>query len=302
MNEINRPSVPPGIVASLSGDAEVTIARMAEEPIMVSSGAATGGVVRCVGELRYRSGRMENFSLIRKTLRPLTSGRHAAFANDPDHWAYWRRELLAYDSDILPPGPGLVAPRCFGTDGDNIYLEDVSGSRQRVDLAAKHLATWQSTTSITDLPWLTRDQLGQRVSVTSLDWRQMDVNRRVVDLWRRRDELLNRLADLPCVISHGDYDLDNMIARGDETVALDWGTLGIAPVGSDLAYLALSALADPTPYFLDVAGGHWSTQDVMTGFQATLALVGSSRVHWMLSGGRPLPAGYTEFVLNNEPE
>jgi aminoglycoside phosphotransferase (APT) family kinase protein len=149
---------------------------------------------------------------------------------------------------------------------------------------------------------LTQDQLGQRIQVSNLNWHEVEADQRVVTLWNRRDELLRRLAKLPRILSHGDYSLGNLIARGHETVVLDWGTLGIAPVGSDLAHLALSASADPTSYFQEAAQGHWPTQDVLTGFQATLALVGSSRTHWMLSRGVPIPEWYIDFLWNNRPD
>ena len=210
--------------------------------------------------------------------------------------------MLAYSSNVLPSGPHLVAPKCFGVDGNDVYLEAISGPRETIDRAAMHLAEWQSRSAVPDLPWLTHNQLEQRVSVTTLDWRSVEADPRVVDLWNRRESLLQRLANLQRVLSHGDYSHGNLLARGDETVALDWGTLGIAPVGSDLAYLALAELADPLPHFLETAQDHWPPQDVVLGFQATLALVGSSRAHWMLSRGTPLPEGYVDFLWNNRPD
>ncbi len=302
MFEASESIIPQSIISKLAGDPEAVLIQVSAEQITSSSGAATGQVVRFIGEFRHQDGRIDAFKLIRKSLRPLDSGRHAAFANAPGHWAYWRRELLAYSSDILPAGSGLVAPRCFGINENDLYLEDITGQKEVIDRAAKHLADWQSRTIIPNLPWLTQDQLGQRIQVSNLDWHKVEVDQRVVTLWNRRDKLLRRLAKLPRVISHGDYSLGNLIARGHETVALDWGTLGIAPVGSDLAHLALSALADPTSYFLESAQGHWPTQDVLTGFQVTLALVGSSRTHWMLSRRVPIPEWYIDFLWDNQPD
>lgn len=302
MSKESGTTIPQSVISNLAGDPEAIITRTAEEPITTSSGAATGQVVRYVGELLHKDGRIEAFKVIRKTLRPLDSGRHAKFANDPGHWAYWRRELLAYSSDILPSGPGLIAPRCFGINENDLYLEDIAGPKEVVERAAKHLADWQSRTPVPDLPWLTQDQLGQRIQVSNLNWHEVEADQRVVTLWNRRDELLRRLAKLPRVLSHGDYSLGNLIARGHETIALDWGTLGIAPVGSDLAHLALSASADPTSYFLESAQDLWPEQDVITGFQTTLALVGASRTHWMLSRGVPIPEWYIDFLWNNRPD
>ncbi len=37
-----------------------------------------------------------------------------------------------------------------------------------------------------------------------------------------------------------------------------------------------------TPYF-DAMGGIWSEDDMLLGYQTTLALTGASRLHWMLA-------------------
>lgn len=292
--------IPGSVVTRLAGEG-ATIIAFSEAPITGSSGAATGQVVRCSGKVEHSDGRVAAFSVIRKSLVPLRSGRHAAFANDPTHWAYWRRELHAYEAGILPAGPGLVAPRCLGIDGNDVYLEDIDGTEASVDRAAMGLAKWQVRTMIPDVPWLTLDQLGQRIAVTSLDWSVVDADPRVVDLWDRRDDLLDHLTSLPQVLSHGDYSVGNLMARGQETVALDWGTFGIAPVGADLAHLALSRSADPTAAFLRSAGDQWSADDVIAGFCATLVLVGSSRTHWMLSTGHTVPDGYVDFLWEHRP-
>jgi hypothetical protein len=49
----------------------------------------------------------------------------------PNHWQYWKREMLAYQSGLLDDLPGdLIAPRCFGTtlypiDECWIWIEDI---------------------------------------------------------------------------------------------------------------------------------------------------------------------------------
>lgn len=293
--------IPSSVIITLAGDSAAALVEATERPTSESSGAATGQVVRLVGEFRSGNGETEPFTLIRKTLRPVTSGRHAPFANDPGHWAYWRRELLAYPSGILPNGPGLSAPRCYGIEGSDLYLEDVGSEPETADRAAAHLAAWQAGTPVPDFPWLTQDQLGQRLDVTDLDWSAVDADSRVVRLWDRRDILRDRLAGLPRVLSHGDYSLGNLTARGADTVAFDWSTLGIAPVGADLAHLALSASQDPTTDYLEAASATWREQDVVDGFRSTLALVGASRTHWMLSGGRDVPIWYVDFIWDHRP-
>jgi hypothetical protein len=109
-------------------------------------------------------------TILRKHLVPLASGRHAAEAGDPRHWAYWRREAEAYSSRFVPVGPGLRAPRCFGVVGNDVYLEEVTGGPPSVERAAEVLAGWQRWDAALDRPWLAVDQLGSRVTVSDLDW------------------------------------------------------------------------------------------------------------------------------------
>ncbi|MEQ4716997.1 hypothetical protein [Nonomuraea sp. B19D2] len=82
---------------------------------------------------------------------------------------------------------------------------------------------------------------------------------------------------------------------------LDWATLGAAPVGADLAALALSTFVDPVEDYLAGAGGRFQRADVELGYRATLALTGAGRVHWMLSRGMRLPDGYEDFILSRAP-
>ncbi|WP_426509957.1 phosphotransferase [Dactylosporangium sp. McL0621] len=261
-----------------------------EEPLAGGAGAATGAVTRLTGRVRGRP-----VALIRKEFRPVTTGRHAAAAQDLRHWAYWRREALAYASGLLPAGPGLRAPRCYGIAGDVVYLEDAGAAPESAAVAARRLARWQSAAPVPDRPWLAGDQLVQRLAVTDLDWRAVRADPRLAALWARRGELLAVRAAVPRVLSHGDFHLGQLRAVGDTTVVLDWATLGLGPVGADLAQLALSTLRDPVPDYL--SGSRFAPAAVRTGYATTLALTGASRVHWMLSAGVPVPAGYQEFVV-----
>ncbi len=103
------------------------------------------------------------------------------------------------------------------------------------------------------------------------------------------------------MLSHGDYSLENLIADGEDTVAIDWGTVGLAPVGSDLAHLALSSLADPVGAYLAASEGGPPPSAVLVGYQTTTALVGASRVHWMLSNGAQVPDEYVGFLWEHRP-
>ncbi|WP_204056943.1 phosphotransferase [Microbispora corallina] len=267
------------------------------EPITGSSGAATGVVTRLSGLAQLDHDQVA-FTVIRKACRPVTAGRHAAGAADPRHWAYWRREPLAYASGLLPEGPGLTSPRCYGVIDDVIYLADVGTTPQSPHVAAHQLGRWQANSTVPDVPWLSGHQLAQRIAVSELDWTGMDVHPHIPALWRRRRELLKRLDGVPRVLVHGDFSGGNLIAADDGagTVVLDWATFGVGPVGADLASLTLTTLGRHLADYLDGSAGCFDAGDVELGYRVTLALTGAGRIHWMLSRGMTLPAGYIDFI------
>jgi Phosphotransferase enzyme family len=299
-------SVPDAVLADIVGRAGAQLVSCRHEPITGSSGAATGQVSRLVGVARS-DGVDVPFRIVRKTFRPLSSGRHAPYAGDPAHWAYWRREPLAYASGILPSGPGLAAPRCHGVVDDVVYLAEVSGRGESAEVAALRLGAWQGTATVPRFEWLARDQLGQRIAASHLDWSQVRADPRVVALWQRRTELLNELECVPRVLVHGDFSAGNLVALDDPltTVVLDWATLGIGPVGADLASLALSTGRDVLGPYLTGLNGRFDRADVELGYRTTLALTGAGRLHWMLSQDAP-PADayideYVDFIVSHAP-
>lgn len=88
-------------------------------PVRCGTGAASGQVQPVTATLRGAG----VVRLVRKTFIQLTSGPHAEASRRLDHWAYWRRELTAYRSGVLPTGPGLRAARLYGTFDDVLYTD-----------------------------------------------------------------------------------------------------------------------------------------------------------------------------------
>lgn len=281
---------PAAIAAGVAPDA-ATLLHHREDPIVGSSGAATDAVTRVSGEIQVGM-RTLPFSMIRKTFRPVTTGRHAAAAREPTHWAYWRRELLAYATGTVPAGPHLSGPRCLAVIGDAVFLTDVAGPAERARTAAERLGAWQARTPIPDLPWLSGHQLAQRVAVSSLDWTAVDAPHDLRDMWKCRHELLAGLDAVPFVISHGDFHVRNLIASGETTTVLDWGTLGKAPLGADLAHLALSSGEDLLDAYLAGLGNRFDRESVLRGYHTTIVLTAVSRAHWMLARGIIVPPNY----------
>ncbi|MEU8402481.1 aminoglycoside phosphotransferase family protein [Nonomuraea sp. NPDC048892] len=291
--------LPSTVLDELLGRPGGSLVSCRSEPISDGSGAATGAVRRLSGTARLGDRRIP-FTVIHKSAEPVTSGRHAAGAADPRHWAHWRREPLAYAGGLLPSGPGLAAPRCYGVVGDSVYLADVGGTPETPATAAYRLGRWQAGATAPDLPWLSGHQLAQRIAVSDLDWTGLDVHPRIPALWDRRGDLVRRLSRLPQVLVHGDFSLGNLRASKDgrTTVVLDWATLGIGPVGADLASLALTTLGRHLPHYLDGLDGRFETADVDFGYLATLALTGAGRVHWMLTRGMTPSESYVGFIID----
>ena len=180
---------------------------------------------------------------------------------------------------------------------DVVYLQDVEGAPESPNVAARRLGAWQARTSVPDLPWLAGHQLAQRLAVSDLDWATVDADPRLASIWSRREDLLAALRFVPEVLSHGDFHTGHLFAADDTTVVLDWATLGISPVGADLAHLALSTRDDLVADYLVGLADRFDPEVVRVGYRNTVALTGASRIHWMLSRGVPVPQGYADFVI-----
>ena len=165
--------LPPAVIASLGPRIE-NVSVVAEEPIGLGTGAATDGVTRLTVAFSSPHGH-QRIAILRKRLAPINTGRHAAGAHNPRHWAYWRHEIEAYTSTLLPRGPGLRAPHCYAVEDDDLYLEEVEGERPSIERAAEVLAGWQCPWGeALDHPWLSINQLASRVAVSDLKWTNVD--------------------------------------------------------------------------------------------------------------------------------
>ena len=194
------------------------------EPLSGSTGAATGDVSRVTGVARLGTAELP-FRLVRKAFRPLLVGRHAPFAGDPRHGAYWRREPLAYASDLLPTGPGLAAPRCYGVVDDVVHLVDVSGRAEAPD---GRRAPGRGLAGDCEGPGgrPAGHRLARRIVASDPDWSRGDADPRMAALWQRRGELLDGLARVPRVLVHGDFSAGNLIAAEAAHLALSSGGRG----------------------------------------------------------------------------
>jgi hypothetical protein len=207
---------------------------------------------------------------------------------------------------------------------------------ERHQLAARHLGrlsgVYLKDFSPADYPWLARSTLRQWLTGThSIDPHLSSPERvsalmghpavnRLFDgesreLFRRcivnRERLLDALDSLPQTLGHQDTYPTNLMARRDEhgleeTVALDWGMAGVAPIGSDLAQLFIGLCLNNTGLPAGAAeqlviGGYlaglrdtaWTGDEwaVRLGFTATTVLRLIFLVIFYLQGGSSPAAG-----------
>ncbi len=189
---------------------------------------------------------------------------------------FWKREAHVFQSGILNDwNGGLVPVRCYEeaekeTDSIWLWLEDLQKaadtewSVDRHILAARHFGEFNGARlehRITVLPWLNRSFLRQFTALfyqtfgSSDVWSHPAVKKafsrsiveRMLHVLDNRDSILNKLDRQTRALSHQDTDRRNLFARRDaegreQTVVIDWGSLGLAAIGEDLGNQVLGNL------------------------------------------------------------
>jgi hypothetical protein len=225
-------------------------------------------VFRFQGEAKD-AGEIIPWSLILKAVRSTTQAEHPAGI-----W-YWKREALAYQSGLLYnlPGGNVSAPICYEVnerpDGSLwLWLEDIMdavGSPWPVEhyaVVARHLGQFNGAylvgRSFPSEPWITRNWLRKYVehAAPMIEFVRSNPNHPVVmhmfpgdilpqtlGAWDERGSILDALENLPQVFCHQDAFKRNLFARQDKTIAIDWGYMGIAPVGAELVALVAGSIS-----------------------------------------------------------
>jgi hypothetical protein len=234
---------------------------------------AFSSLYRFSGDARDQ-GQAIPWSTILKAIRPVPD------RDDPSHFGYWKREVLAYQSGLLDDLPGgLAAPRCFGVceqpGGEFwIWMEDVKddlGPRwplKQYGVAARHLGQFNGAYLIgCPIPsdpslskgWL-RSLLAQPGAAAGIDQLRDSLEhplvRRVYPpdgaegffrLWAEREAFLDALDRLPHAFCHLDAFRRNLFARhssegGYQTVAVDWAFAGTGAIGEEIVPLVVATL------------------------------------------------------------
>lgn len=197
----------------------------------------------------------------------------------PAAWNYWKREVLAYRSGMLPGPPHhLVAPRCYGItehpdDEWRIWLEDIQETTttwtlERHGIAARHLGQFNGVYLAGQLfppeqPWMYRGRARDwsayaaplleqfRHYARSDSGRRWLTDRSIERVERQlanRGSLLALLDRLPVCLCHHDAFRSNMLARDGfngeaQTVAVDWSMMGYGGIGEEIGITTAVGLA-----------------------------------------------------------
>ncbi|MGH8970042.1 MAG: hypothetical protein ACRDV1_08865 [Actinomycetes bacterium] len=231
--------------------------------------SVTAGVVRVRGTAEG-----EDFSVIVKQTRlGVDDDPNALWVSgaDPEHRNYWKREWFAYASGLLGRLPGrLRAPRLLlatepAPDVAWLWLEDVRGrsGTEWADAdyaaAARDLGLTQGAfatgAKLPDEPWLSRDWLESWLHTTERWWSLLTddgawEDERVAKLAALRPRaravlaehaaLLQVAREVPRTVVHLDLWPTNLFAGDDgHTIAIDWSSVGIGGLASDLDQLTL---------------------------------------------------------------
>lgn len=244
---------------------------LAAEPLRHGLGnAATAGIWRVRGPA--------GSAILKVARRPAGHEPARAFptSDEPDHWNYWRREALAYQTGLAATAyadggiaaPELLAAAARADGGIELWVSDVSGAAgwdwpvPRLGRFARELGISQARWAgrVPGLPWLSRRWLAQYLAegpprvtqVADADWDHpglaavwpAGLRQRLRRLHADHGRLLASVAGAERTLCHLDVWPANLIDSGGTSVLLDWSFAGDGAVGEDIANLIIDSCTD----------------------------------------------------------
>ena len=252
------------ILERVIGDPSAQIRDWSAESL--GGGLEIGSSIHRLGGKALTGGEEQSWLLILKIIRPEDE------FDDPQGYRYWKREVLAYQSDSLYNLPGqITAPTCYAVDEKPdgsiwLWLEDIKDeeehpwSIERYRQVARKLGQFNGAylvgRALPSQPWIAHDWLRKYLdhAAPMVEFISRNPAHPTVQLmlpgiilpmtlasWKGHTKMLRVLDELPQVFCHQDAFGRNLFCRGDQVVAIDWGYAGIAPVGAELAALVGAA-------------------------------------------------------------
>ena len=238
LNSISHESLTPYVSNALGGK-HVEIIDWQHEVIHGGKGVIFGdGLYRFLGRARVQD-QTHQWMLYLKIIR----ADPEVTIDEPSTWDYWKREALAYQSGLLDDLPGrLAAPRCFGVhhfaeDEIWIWLEAIPGETviewplNRYSVAARHLGQFNgaylANRPLPSQGWFSNGRIDEWLVYAeeviprlhdcmehplAKMWFPNDAADRTRRLWSHRQELLDRIGELPRTLCHHDAFRRNLIA------------------------------------------------------------------------------------------
>jgi hypothetical protein len=231
--------------------------------------AATGGIWRVRGTA--------GSAILKAARLPARGDRDWAFAtsDEPDHWNYWRREAVAYESGLAASAyasGGIAAPAMLEVNaradvGVELWLADVAGTAgwdwpvPRLARFAYELGVAQAHWAgrVPDLAWLSRRWLAQYLAegpprlarVADEDWDHLSVAVWPAEVRRKLRRLQSgygRQAVIAAAaertLCHLDVWPANLIDDDGTSVLFDWSFTGDGAVGEDVSNLIIDSCTD----------------------------------------------------------
>ena len=240
-------------------------------PIHITIGGISGSLIYRFSGGIEDSRQEQPWSLVLKvtSLAPQTKGLVSNNVNN------FSREFEFYRSDLAHGfPPGFRAAYSYGQSEEMnpsgqpeywIWLEDMErypsnqwGLDEFYQAAlglGKFNGAYLSHIPLPEAPWLKRNQIRQYLQMTEPSFQRLftlhkvpviqilfppDQVNSLERLWQDRERHLTLLEWLPHTLCHGDAQFSNLFlvptpGEAIETVAIDWSSVGISPLGLDLA-------------------------------------------------------------------